>query len=189
MQNAKLKMTKLEQVGIVALVAVIACFFYFKKIYEPECKKFKAVKEKWVKFSKEVETLKRKEGGSKFASASIKEKEEELRTAKAELKRVSVVLASRQDSSEILTRISCLATEHNLKIQEFLPVDANDIQDVEEVFFKRSFHSLIMVGEFLDFKEFLEGLGALPKLVIVEKVVVERKREEEFLKIILLFLI
>ena len=49
----------------------------------------------------------------------IKEKEEELRTAKAELKRVSVVLASRQDSSEILTRISCLATEHNLKIQEF----------------------------------------------------------------------
>ena len=46
---AKKKLTKLEQMGIIALIAVIACFFYVKRIYEPECKRFKKLKEEWVK--------------------------------------------------------------------------------------------------------------------------------------------
>ncbi|MCK5305985.1 MAG: type 4a pilus biogenesis protein PilO [Candidatus Omnitrophica bacterium] len=182
---AKKKLTKLEQMGIIALIAVIACFFYVKEVYEPECKKFKALKENWTKLSKEVKELKWKQG-SKDIFSSIQEKEEELAEAKSKLKKASAILADKEDLSKVMTIISQLARQHNLKIQEFSPVEGNNPQDAKEVFLNRDFHKLIIVGEFLDLKEFLKGLNFLPKLVTVDKVLIEREGKKSNLKITML---
>lgn len=183
---AKKELTKFEQMGIIALIVVIACFFYVKKVYEPECKKFKAFKEKWIKLSKDVKDLKWEQGSSESALVSIQEKEEELKEAKSELKKASTVLANKEDLSEVLTRISHLAGHHNLKIREFSPVDEEGFQNDEKAFLKRSLHNLIIVGDFLDFKDFLKEIGYLTKLVTLEKVVIERENEGESLRIALL---
>lgn len=189
------KLTRFEQVGIIALSAVIACFFYVKKVYEPECRKFKAIHKKWVKLSKEVKDLKWEQGSKKAILSSIREREKELRKAKSELKKVSGVLAGKEDLSEVLTRISRLAVECNLKIREFSPAD-NSVRNFDEELntkisneAKRNFHNLIIVGGFLDFREFFKKIGFLPKLVTIEKVEIERESEGENLRITLLLLI
>lgn len=187
----KKKLTRLEQMGIIALSVVIACFFYVKKVYEPECRKFKAIHKKWVKLSKEVKDLKWEQGSKKAIFSSIQKREEELKEAKSELKKVSVVLAGKDDLPEVLTRISRLAVECNLKIREFSPADNSvrnfdgkpNIKISDRV--KRNFHNLIIVGGFLDFREFFKKIGFLPKLVTVEKVMIERENEGESLKIAL----
>lgn len=187
---AKKKLTRLEQMGIIALIVVIACFFYVKKVYEPECKRFKVLKEKWIKLSKDVKDLKWKQGSSKSVLASIQEKGEELREVKSELKKSSAVLANKEELPEVLTKISRLASQYNLKVREFAPADGLiknfekglDIEISNGV--KRSFYNLTTVGTFLDFREFLRGLEFLPKLVMVEELMIER--ESENLRIVLL---
>lgn len=182
---AKKKLTKLEQMGIIALIAVIACFFYVKKVYEPGCKEFKKLEEEWGKLSKEIKELEWQEGG-KDASSSIREKEEELEKAKSEFKKTSSVLTDKGELAEMLTQISRLAGQSNLRIREFSPADKKELQDKKELSLNRSSHKLIITGSFLDFKDFLKEIGVLPKLVTVKKVVIERESEGESLRITLL---
>ncbi|MCK4518839.1 MAG: type 4a pilus biogenesis protein PilO [Candidatus Omnitrophica bacterium] len=174
----KKKLTKLEQMGIIALVVVAACFFYVKKVYEPEYKKVKELHKKHIELLGEVKVLKRKQGGRKSIFSSIREREEELEGVKSELKKASLALAGKEELSEVLTMISVLAKEHNLKIREFSPVDDKELQNSETVFQKRNLYNLIMVGGFLDFKDFLKSIEHLPKLVTIERVVVKREDEE-----------
>ncbi len=182
----KKKLTKLEQTGIIALIVVIACFFYVKKIYEPECKKLKGLRVKQAELLNEVKVLKRKQGSRESVSDSILKMEEELRIAKSELKKASLVLAGKEELSEVLTRVSRLAGEHNLKIREFSPVGDKEIKINETVSQKRDLYNLIMVGGFLEVKDFLKNVGLLPKHVIIEQVVIERENSESGLKITML---
>jgi len=189
---AKKRLTKLEQMGIIALVVIITFFFYVKKVYEPECKRFEAARKKSVKLTKEIKNLKWEEGEIEDILSSISKKEKELRKVESELEKIATVLADKEDLSTVLTRISRLAGEHNLKIREFSPADAPvtkfdkkaDITASDDI--KRNLHNLVISGRFLDLKEFLKDMGLLPKLVTVEKIVVERKTEEEELSINLL---
>lgn len=182
----KRKLTRLEQTGIIALVVIIACLFYVKRVYEPQRNKVKAIHKKWDKLTGEVKVLRWEYGSSEAIISSIQEKEKELRKAKTGLNEASAVLGSKEDLSEILTEISQLAGARNLKIQEFSPVNEREVQDDEKVFLKRGFHNLIMVGGFLNFKEFLRELSFLPKFVMVKKIVIERENYEGDLRIDLL---
>lgn len=182
---AKKKLTQLEQTGIIALIAVIACFFYVKKVYEPECKRFKALKQEWGKLSKEVGELESQEG-NKDISSSIRENEEKLDVAKAELKKTSSVLTSKEELSETLTQISRLVGQCNLKIREFVPVEKKELQAKINPFLNRSLHKLVITGGFLDFRDFVNEIKALPKIVTVEKAAIERESEGEELRIVLL---
>ncbi|MEW6103255.1 MAG: type 4a pilus biogenesis protein PilO [bacterium] len=182
----KKRLTKLEQMGIVALIAVIACFFYVKKVYEPECKKFKELKGEWDKLSKEVKGLKW-QVPSKDTFSSIQE--EELEKAKSELKKANFILVNEKGLAETLIQISRLTKQYNLKIKEISPADEKEPQDKKGLSLNRTLHNLVMAGNFLDFKNFLKEIKSLSKLVTIEKVLIERESEGENLKIILLLAI
>jgi Tfp pilus assembly protein PilO len=187
----KKKLTRLEQMGIIALVAVIACFFYVKKVYEPEREKFKEFRTKYIKLTSEVKTLRWERGDEKTVIASIQKQEENLQKAKVELKKTRSVLARKEGLPEILTEINRLAAQNNLKIREFSPAESmkkksgksTDPKDSERV--SRNSYKMVMNGSFLDCKEFLRELGFLSKLVTIGNVIIERENESD-LKIDLL---
>ncbi len=179
---AKRKLTKLERVGIVAVIVIMASFFYDREVYKPEHEKFKLLRENFIELSAEVRDLKRQEPREGFISA-ISERDKELRQARSELEEASQVLAGAEDLMPILTQIGQLAGKHNLKIGKFSPVEGKRLRNEEEVSPPRSFHKMALRGNFLDFREFLREVKLLPKLVVIERVVIEREMEEEDLKI------
>ena len=182
--------TKLAQMGIIALVLGMICFFYVKKVYDPERRRFKAVYEKWGKVSQEIKTLGWNQRDNKKFLSSILEHEKELRKAKAALEQARDLLVKDEDLSGILTGISQIAASYDLVILQFGPVDAEGAKiadDTGEGFsLRREHYRLIMSGSFIKFRSFLKEIGYLPKLVTVENVVIEPESKDGFLKINLL---
>lgn len=190
---AKKSMTKFEQMGIIALVAVIACFFYVKKVYDPESKKFKAVRKKCSKLFSEVRILRWQQKEGKDIFALIEKNTERLREEQAKLTEVQLSLAGREDLPQVLTAINQIAATNNLRISEFKDVDVSSKTDknkAEEMYeLRRSRHNLVMFGNFVNFKTFLKSIGQLPELVTIENVVIEREKKKDTLKITLLIAI
>ncbi|MCK4947020.1 MAG: type 4a pilus biogenesis protein PilO [Candidatus Aureabacteria bacterium] len=190
---AKKSMTRFEQMGIIALVVVIACFFYVKKVYDPESKKFKALRKKCSKLFSEVRILKWQQKEGKDIFVLIEKNTEKLREEQTKFGEVRLSLAGREDLPQVLTAINQIAAANNLRINEFKDVDASSKTDklkTEEMYeLRRSRHSLVMFGNFVNFKAFLKSIGQLPKLVTVENVVIERERKRDILKITLLIAI
>ena len=177
----KKKLTKFEQIGIIAVVGIAIGYFYVGKVYNPCVKKSANVRKQYRELSQQVQDL-RYEPVDKRVHTFLSEQRKRVNEAKKELKQVEVSLAGSEDRADIMMRISRSSAEHDLKICLFDPVD----KVKSSGFYKRSHYNLKMYGNFIGLKEFLEELGRMPKLVTVERITIERGQDEETLEISLL---
>ncbi len=177
----KKKLTKFEQIGIIAVVGIAIGYFYVGRVYNPAVKKSANVRKQYRELSLKVQDLRYGSVGKKVHTFLSKQKER-VSKAKKELKQVESSLAGSENRADIMMRISRSSAEHNLKICLFDPVD----KAKSSSFYQRSYYNLKMYGNFTGFREFLGELGRMPKLVTVEKITIERGQDEETLEITLL---
>lgn len=180
----KRRLTRFEQIGITGLVLVLTCLIYVKNFYEPTHRKYMKIFEKHEKLRSQFKKLERKHSGSENIKASIESTQKKLFETQTGVNHNTVPLATRTDVIEMLAEISLLAGTQNLKIKKFLPVEQQKIsgQEINSVR-ERTQHCLVMTGNFIDLKKFVSGLDGLPKLVIVENMMIERINNRGNLKI------
>ena len=185
---AERKLSKFEKVGLIVCVGIILFYFYVTKIYDPTLKKFIEVRKEYTKFYREVQLLKQRPI-EKGVFISLQQQQKELQKAEDEFNKIkNLLLAKKEDVGGILTRINQFAVANNLKISFFNPLDKKDFQDIKDlnkkkVFLNLSYYNFQMEGNFIDFKEFLYDFDQLPKLVLVENLIIEHEGEDEALKI------
>ncbi len=177
----KKKLTKFEQIGIIAVVGIAIGYFYVGRVYNPCVKKSANVRKQYRELSQKVQDL-RYEPVDKRVHTFLSKQKERVSEAKKELRQIETSLAGSEDRADIMMRISRSSAEHNLKICLFDPVN----ETKSSGFYQRSHYNLKMYGNFIELEEFLEELGRMPKLVTVEKITIERGQDEESLEITLL---
>ena len=197
----KKSLTKNERWGILIAAAIVALYFYYGQVYTPMSKKVRKAHKQVERLSNDVKTL-RSESVNKSVFVSLEQWEQDLQKAKPELdKIIESSLPKREDVVRIITKLSEMAAECDLKIRILNPIDETDIglvnnasvkvskdderQDNKEDLFKRNYYNLVLEGNFINAKRFLQELMNLPKLVGVERLLLERESEEQPLKITL----
>ena len=185
-------LNKFEQMGIIAVVMILALLFYSKKVYKPEVKRFVKLRKEWIEISSEVRTLK-EDYGKQTLPTAIQQEKKNLQQAKLELDKVKNSAGYEKNLAGILTTVNQIAAKCNLKIKDFNPVDINErsleatkTTQGKEPFFKGNFYNLVITGNFMNFKGFLRELACMSKQVSIANIAIESEAENESLKITLL---
>ena len=184
---AKKKLTKLEQIGIVALVGIVGMFFYLKLVYDPAIKKYSAVQKKWVKLTKDTAKLK----GREAAVRGIKNLEKRLREVESGLRKAESCLArDASTADDLMIRLLGLAEENNLEVKSYKSLDVTMVKEMlKTLLYKRRYYDIIIDGHYENFILFLHKIGLLQQLVTVEKIDIKNRADVEVgnLEISLLF--
>ena len=185
-------LNKFEQMGIIAVVMILALLFYSKKVYKPEVKRFVKLRKEWIEISSEVRTLK-EDYGKQTLPTAIQQEKKNLQQAKLELDKVKNSAGYEKNLAGILTTVNQIAAKCNLKIKDFNPVDINErsleaakTTQEKEPFFKGNFYNLVITGNFTNLKGFLRELACMSKQVSIANIAIESEAENESLKITLL---
>lgn len=116
------RLNKFEQAGIIAFFAILAVVLYNIKVYKPELKRFRAMREKWGVISSEVLLL-REDYGKEALFSAIRKERKKLQEVRSKLNEVSDLLVADNELAGVLTRINRIASTHNLKIRDFSRLD------------------------------------------------------------------
>ena len=185
---AERKLTTLELAGSTVAIIVIAMFFYLKTFYDPVSRRYNRIQEDWAKISTEVKHLREISAGGRIErdlrriNTRLKKKEEELGKAES-------ILAKDAEADRLSMEIIQKASEYGLWVKDYKPITGEKLKEIvkdKKNPYERRFYNLVLYGKFSNVTAFLEKIGSFPKLVIVEKIDMEKTGQDEPLKTTLL---
>ena len=174
---ARKKLTKLEQIGIVAMVGVVGMFFYLKLVYDPAIKKYSAVQKKWVKLTKETAELK----GEESAARGIKNLKKRLKEVKSGLRKAeSCLVKDASKADDLMIRLLGLAEENSLEVKSYKSLDKTVVKEmIKTLLYKRRYYDIMIDGSYENLILFLRKIGLLEQLVTVEKIDIKNRANVE----------
>ncbi len=177
----KRELTKFELMGIVGVVGIIICFFYVKKVYEPEYKRLAAVKKKYTEVSKTVENLK----WTQPKDTSLSRMKEKVSQVESEVNAMKLLhKKQRQEIHRSLNEVLEIVMMYGLIVKSFsLAEDKkdkkfSDQQDQDIVPQKEKFN-LVLKGNFIDLKRFIKGIIDMNQGINIENIDIVKKEINE----------
>ena len=184
------KLTKLEQVCIVAVAAVVLLYVYKTRIYDKTLSSLKTTTSSVASLEAEVLKLKASPP-AKEVLGKVRTLQAELRKANDELQAVRVSLASSDEVTRVIADIMVSAESHNLKPRTYGPADpprkARQPADKGDDPLKRSYYRVVVLGNFNDATDFIASLSQASKVVTIEdiSIAIENERGELVMSLLL----
>ena len=183
------QLTKLEQMGILVGIIVIAMFAYLKFVNQDPGRKLKRTEKEWAKISSEINRLKA-EAGTGSVKRAVSRLRNKVSSARRELEKVEVWLAEESETDEIANEIVQIAAERRLMIKEFEQItDKRAIEEISngEKVYNCKYYKITLKGRFGSLRVFLEKINELkindfPKLIALRKIAIEKLEEEKFMQ-------
>jgi len=174
------KLTKLEQVCIMAVVAVVLLYVYKTRIYDKTLSSLKTTTSSVASLEAEVLKLKASPP-AKEVLGKVRTLQAELRKANDELQAVRVSLASSDEVTRVIADIMVSAESHNLKPRTYGPADpprkGKQAADKVDEPLKRSYYRVVVLGSFNDATDFIASLNQTSKVVTIEDISISIENE------------
>jgi len=174
------KLTKLEQVCIVAVAAVVLLYVYKTRIYDKTLSSLKTTTSSVASLEAEVLKLKASPP-AKEVLGKVRTLQAELRKANDELQAVRVSLASSDEVTRVIADIMVSAESHNLKPRTYGPADpprkGKHAADKLDDPLKRSYYRVVVLGSFNDATDFIASLSQTSKVVTIEDISISIENE------------
>ena len=174
------KLTKLEQVCIVAVAAVVLLYVYKTRIYDKTLSSLKTTTSSVASLEAEVQKLKASPP-AKEVLGKVRTLQAELRKANDELQAVRVSLASSDEVTRVIADIMVSAESHNLKPRTYGPADpprkGKQAADKVDEPLKRSYYRVVVLGSFNDATDFIASLSQTSKVVTIEDISISIENE------------
>lgn len=170
MAMLKRKLTRLEQVCIVAIVFVLGGKLYMDHIYDPAMKRFRAVVSERRSLVGAIAALEGTPANPGVFRAALDEEKEALAEAER-LSEAEKCLAKEEEIPGLLSQISRMVSSHGLRIRSFDPTEneGGKAPSAPRPPHKRSRHTLVLEGPFGGVKAFLSDLPQTPRIVTVAR--------------------
>jgi Tfp pilus assembly protein PilO len=178
------KLTRMEQIGLLAAVAVIGIFGYLKFVNADPGRKLKRTRTEYRKLDAEVDRLRReaRSGNEKREITRLREKIDE---ARERLEHTETLLAQGEAQDRVANIIVKLATESSLLIKSFGEItEKNAIGEISNgnTPYPHRYFSITLKGRFQALRQFLDKIDDLPKLIAVRKIDIQKIDEEAYMR-------
>ncbi|PID40385.1 MAG: hypothetical protein CR984_03490 [Proteobacteria bacterium] len=176
--------TRMEQVGILVAVVVIATFGYLKFINADPGRKLKRVKRKYAKIAAEVDKLK-EEDRSGSVKREIRRLRKRIAKAESKLEETEILLAQREEKDRLANTVVRMATESRLLIKTFSEVTgSSDVKALssKNTPYEHRYFNLELKGPFQSLRQFLDKIDDFPKLIAVRKLDIQKLESEAYMR-------
>ncbi len=178
------KLTRLEQIGILAAVVVIGTFGYLKFVNADPGRKLKRTKTEYSKLTAEVDRLKKeaRSGNEKRELARFRKK---VSKAREQLEQTETLLVQDETKDRMVNTIVKMATESNLMIKAFGEVaEKSAIGDISggPTPYTHRYFSITLKGRFQTLRRFLDKVDDLPKLIAIRKIDIQKIDEDAYMR-------
>ena len=177
------QLTKMEQVGLLLVVAVIASFLYLRFVNKDPGRQLKRLKKDYAKISVQVDDLEKqaKDGMLKKQIARLRKK---ARKAEQQLKKDESRLTQPGDVEQVAGKVVRTATRNGLRVTEFKELtDKNELEKItgpEKPPYPRRYYTMTLKSSFQALKRFIENIEGFPELVAVQRIAIEKVEDEAF---------
>jgi|LGVE01.1.fsa_nt_gb Tfp pilus assembly protein PilO len=178
------RLTRLEQVGIVAGIVVIGLFIYLKHFHSDASRRHRRVETEWVKLSSSVDCL-RSEAETGRVRRSISKLRKRMDKAQQDLDKSELCLAEDAQIDTIANKIVATAAEIGLMIKGFSQItDKKAIEAVTngEDVYRFRYYRVTLKGGFGSLRAFLEKINNFPKLIALRSITIEKPEDEDLLR-------
>ncbi len=174
----------MEQVGIVAAVMVIGLYGYVNFIHAPPARKMQRIEMRFAEVRRAVQRLKNDRSTGR-AQRDLERLRKQAAAAEKTLREAEGVLAERQATDGIATKILQMASEKGFMIQTYSRI--TDRAQIGEVLgggdpYELSYYRVVLRGRYGLVVELLRGLQALPQLVVPRKISVDAPEDGALLR-------
>jgi Tfp pilus assembly protein PilO len=178
------KLTRMEQIGILAAVVVIGTFGYLKFVNADPGRKLKRTKTEYTKLTAEVEKLRKEahSGREKRALASLRKK---VSKARDKLEQTETMLAQGETKDRVANTIVKMATESSLLIKTFGEItEKSAIGDISggPAPYDHRYFTVTLKGRYLALQQFLNKIDNLPKLIAIRKIDIQKIEDEAYMR-------
>jgi len=195
MAKKKRSLTKFEQFGLVAVIAVAVMYLYVNRMYNPAYVKWKNAQSKVADARKQVSALEATPPNTGVFK-SLKGAQADWRTATSRLSKAQGCLAAPEEVSLVVADIIASAAQHQLKIRALDPAEPPKGVRAEPrkgqgaadggAALGHSYRKMVLTGTFDGVRDFLAALGQMRKLVWADNVSISLGNENGELLVTLL---
>lgn len=174
----------MEQVGIVAAVMVMGLYGYVNFIYIHPARKMQHIEMRFAEVRRAVERLKNDRSTGR-AQRDLERLRKQAAAAEKTLREAEGVLAERQATDGIATKILQMASEKGFMIQTYSRI--TDRAQIGEVLgggdpYELSYYRVVLRGRYGLVVDLLRGLQTLPQLVVPRKISVDAPEDGALLQ-------
>lgn len=174
----------MEQAGILMAIIVIGLYGYLSFIYATPARKLQRIEMRFEEVHRAVEKLKNDRSTGR-AERDLEKLQKRAAAAEKTLREAEGVLAERQETDGIATKILQLASEKGFMIQTYSRItDRTQIRDIlgGEDPYELSYYRVVLQGRYGLLIELLRGLQTLPQLVVPRKISVDAPEDGGLLR-------
>lgn len=178
------QLTRLELIGILAGIIIIALFCYLKFVNQDPGRQLRRTEKEFKKISLEVKKLRQQEKSGSVKRA-LKKLRKEIPAAEKKLEKVEERLARNGVADEFANEIIRCAAKGGLKIKEFSHItEKSRIKELRrgENFYNNTFYKLSLQGKFGRFRAFVDKVAGMPYLVALRKIKIEKNEEDKYMQ-------